>query len=217
MEDAETRPLSRPSLSARRYATAPPAVPDGETFLDDSAPSVFDALDANSESEYDDEDDEIHSLPERNSPYTPSDSHFVESYLLSPSVASQPSTNAISVTEPSTPTYKSTPIISKPTIRRDNSEPLLSQTLAGNREMTLRMTLTRPDLRAEGDNVIQHPQNGTSSAPGSGRPSKASERDPFVLDQLPEWKEKAGMDIWDTLPPVKENGLRKMWRKVSGK
>ena len=207
--------MSRPSLSTRRYATAPPTAPNETTFLDDSTPSVFDALDVDSESEYEDEDDEVHSLPERSSPYTPSDGQFGETYLLSPSIASQPSIRGLSVTEPSTPTSKTVPIISKPIIRRDNSEPL-AQALAGNREMTLRMTLTRPDLRADGDKSL-HPQASAGSKPSSGRPSKVENGDPFALDQLPEFKDKGGMDIWDTLPPVRENGFRKMWRKVSKK
>ena len=215
IEDAETRPMSRPSLSTRRYATAPPTAPNETTFLDDSTPSVFDALDVDSESEYEDEDDEVHSLPERSSPYTPSDGQFGETYLLSPSIASQPSIRGLSVTEPSTPTSKTVPIISKPIIRRDNSEPL-AQALAGNREMTLRMTLTRPDLRADGDKSL-HPQASAGSKPSSGRASKVENGDPFALDQLPEFKDKGGMDIWDTLPPVRENGFRKMWRKVSKK
>ena len=66
--------------------------------------------------------------------------------------------------------------------------------------MTLRMTLTRPDLRADEKALYE----------------RTTGDDPLALEHLPEMGEKRG-DIWDTLPPVKESGLRKIWRKVSGK
>ena len=66
--------------------------------------------------------------------------------------------------------------------------------------MTLRMTLTRPDLRADEKELYR----------------RTSGDDPLALEHLPVMSEK-GADIWDTLPPVKESGLRRMWRKVSGK
>ena len=218
MDDADTQPMSRPSLSqprpslsqprpslsterpslsiarpslskTRQYATAPPSSTAGQTFLDDS-PSVIDGLD----SAWDDEDD-TQSLPERNSPYTPQDSHFDETYLLSPSVASYSS-------PPSTfgPTHKEfAPFQSKPNLRHDPAEPL-AQVLAGTRDMTLRMTLTRPELRVDEKELYK----------------RTSEEDPLALEHLPVMPEKPG-DVWDSLPSVKQSGLRKIWRKVSGK
>ena len=74
---------------------------------------------------------------------------------------------------------------------------LYAQSPAGNREMTLRMTLTRPVAR---DGVVY--------------PSRVSEaRDPLALEDLPPATN--GRDIWDDLP--KEKRMRKLWRKVSGK
>ena len=199
MEDADIRPLSRPSLASQRYhVTAPPCTRAGETpgksFLDDSNPSIFDALSAPSSDE-----DETQSLPERSSPYTPQDSHFAETYLLSPSVTSQPSLPLPEYQDPAPPPPLSKPPFSKPIIRHDPSEPL-AQVLTGNREMTLRMTLTRPDLRADEKELYK----------------RTSGDDPLALAHLPVMSEK-GADIWDTLPPVKESGLRRIWRKVSGK
>ena len=182
---------ARPSLSkTRHYATAPPSSTAGQTFLDDS-PSVIDGLDSPS----DDDEDDTQSLPERNSPYTPQDSQFDETYLLSPSVASYPSA-------PSTlgPTHKEfAQFHGKPNIRHDPAEPL-AQVLAGTRDMTLRMTLTRPELRVDEKELYK----------------RTSEEDPLALEHLPVMPEKPG-DIWDTLPSVKQSGLRKIWRKVSGK
>ena len=215
IEDAEIRPMSRPSLSTRRFATAPPSASVEKTFFEDSTPSVVDALDLDSESEYEDEADEIQSLPERHSPYTPLESQFAETYLLSPSVASQPSSTSATFShrtqqQASPPLIPQAPVLSKPTIRRDPSEPL-AQVLAGNREMTLRMTLTRPDLRAD-EGVMYAEKQGVAA-----RASKEENCDPFALEHLPVLKDKAGLDIWDTLPPVKESGFRRMWRRVSGK
>ena len=68
--------------------------------------------------------------------------------------------------------------------------------LAGNREMTLRMTLTRPDLRA--DESVLYPRG----------------QDPLALEELPPMAD-AG-DLW--VKPAKDGGrVRKFWRRVSGK
>ncbi|KAL9127206.1 MAG: hypothetical protein Q9217_003862 [Psora testacea] len=183
MED-NNRPSSRPSLqNQRQYHTHPP----GRTFLDDSNPSIFDALSASDSS-----DDETQSLPERDgSPYTPQDPHFNDTYLLSPSIGSNNSRSSL---------HKATFAFPPRTIfRHGHSEPL-AKALAGNREMTLRMTMTRPDIRADKKALYE----------------KTTGDDPLALEHLPEIGEKRG-DIWDTLPPVKENGLKKIWRKVVGK
>ena len=64
--------------------------------------------------------------------------------------------------------------------------------------MTLRMTLTRPDLRADEKALYA---NTTGD-------------DPLALEHLPPTKKEA--DIWDQLP--KERGtLKKFWKRVSGK
>ena len=74
--------------------------------------------------------------------------------------------------------------------------------MTGAREMTLRMTLTRPDLRADEKALYE--------------PSRGDTHDPLALEHLPP--SGGAADIWDTLPPVKEGGvLKRVWRKVSGK
>lgn len=67
--------------------------------------------------------------------------------------------------------------------------------LAGSREMTLRMTLTRPDLRS--DEAPVHAENN----------------DPFALEHLPPIKNPE--DIWDD--PPKEGMMKKLWHKMSRK
>lgn len=71
--------------------------------------------------------------------------------------------------------------------------------LAGGREMTLRMTLTRPDLRQDDDHF--------EAIYGS-----KGEDDPLALEQLPPLV--SGNDIWDSLP-VREGVVKKLWQKVS--
>lgn len=170
LDDADSQPLGRPSLSRSHY-TAP-----CKTFLnDDDDPSIFDALD-------DDSDDDAASMPERGSPHTPNDAQFNETYLLSPSVAES---NGSSST-----------LFARPVPRPTHSESF-AQMLAG-REPTLRMTLTRPDLRADEKALYAHTTGD----------------DPLALEHLPALGN--GADIWDQMP--KETGfVRKMWRKVSGK
>lgn len=176
MDEKDNMPLSRPSLSRSR-ATAP-----CKTFLDTDSPSVFDALD-------DDEDsdcgDSAVSLPEREAPYTPLATAFHDSQLLS-------STVATSLASSNVHRYP------KPVIRHDKDSEPFAQLLAGGREMTLRMTLTRPDLRADEQALY----------------AKTTGDDPLALEHLPPTKSEA--DIWDTMP--KDRGImRKFWNRVSGR
>lgn len=70
--------------------------------------------------------------------------------------------------------------------------------LSGTREMTLRMTLTRPDLRKDDDDP--------DSIYGDVHD------DAFVLGQLPGLGVSG--DIWDSLP-MREGVVKKLWQKVS--
>ncbi|KAJ6004053.1 hypothetical protein N7499_000118 [Penicillium canescens] len=68
------------------------------------------------------------------------------------------------------------------------------QRLPGNREMTLKMTLTRPDLRTD-----------------SPTPSQSSKEDPLRLAELPPADRT--QSIWDS--DLDEQGMmKKMWRKL---
>ena len=203
MDDKENMPLSRPSLS-RQHKTAP-----CKTFLYDDQPSLIDALDD------DDDDDEglmgdTASLPERSTHYSPVDSTFNNSVLLSPSIATScgsSQTLFAPLPAPNQPYHTTSPQytiprkpnpVSKPiNIRHDSHEPF-AQLLAGSREMTLRMTLTRPDLRADEKALYAHTTGD----------------DPLALEHLPPAKREG--EIWDTMP--KERGfVGRLWRKVSGR
>jgi hypothetical protein len=84
----------------------------------------------------------------------------------------------------------------RPHVWHTASEPY-AHASAMNREMTLRMTLTRPDLRA--DENLLYPKG----------------EDPLALDDLPPTME--GGDIWDRLGPKEDNMMKKLWRRVSRK
>ncbi|KAJ5307166.1 hypothetical protein N7476_007822 [Penicillium atrosanguineum] len=82
--------------------------------------------------------------------------------------------------------------------RRQSSLPgskAIPQRLPGNREMTLKMTLTRPDLRTE--------------SPASSQ--KSPQEDPLQLAALPPADRR--QHIWDS--DLDESGMmKKMWRKL---
>ncbi|KAF8864346.1 hypothetical protein BDZ45DRAFT_701814 [Acephala macrosclerotiorum] len=90
--------------------------------------------------------------------------------------------------------------ITKPVVARES----YTQAMAGNREMTLRMTLTRPDLRAD-ENAIY---------------SWQAVKSPLREDPLPLPDEKlevkgpfGGSDGWG--PAEKENGVvKRLWNKM---
>ena len=156
----------RPSLS-RQHKTAPTVL----TFYDDETVSLFDTLD--------DEDDAA-SLPEKGLLTNPLNDATANK------LNRQPSTGQVPVH--SEPRFLKFDTGLKPT------EPY-AQLLSGSREMTLRMTLTRPDLRA--NESVQYKKG----------------EDPLALEQLPCMTQ--GRDIWDT-PPKNGGMVRKLWRKVSG-
>ena len=225
MEDKENMPLSRPSLT-RSHRTAPSSIQ--KTFLDDSNPSIFDALD----DPEDEGEDGTSSLPERGSPYTPvGEGHFTDTYLLSPSEAPSSSGSQLFFPKNILPNHSHHHQQQKQQTKtlRHNIEfedPAYSgrdreiTTNCNTREMTLRMTLTRPDLRVADDQTLHHYYHE--------HPSRRGE-DPLALEHLPAPSSSSGQggdgqsgDIWDSLPPVKEGGagtrvLKRVWRKVSGK
>ncbi|KAL8772268.1 MAG: hypothetical protein Q9209_002480 [Squamulea sp. 1 TL-2023] len=176
LESREHLPLPRrPSLS-RTYHTEPTL----QTFYESENPSFLDSTDSDS--------DEAESLPEMDIPNTPSDATFSRNTLRLPHSKRTSS-------DLDRAPFKS---VAKPNL--NNMEPPSSRrrpdTVAGcNREMTLRMTLTRPDLRASEDLLY-----------GSG------DSDPLALEHLPS--PMAGNEIWE---PGKEGGrtVKKFWKRVS--
>lgn len=72
------------------------------------------------------------------------------------------------------------------------------QRLPGNREMTLKMTLTRPDLRTE--------------SPTSSTSSKENTEDPLRLAELPP--ADRNQSIWDDDADDEQGMVKKMWRRI---
>ncbi|KAL8823806.1 MAG: hypothetical protein Q9191_005535 [Dirinaria sp. TL-2023a] len=190
-------PSSRPSLSNHRYKTSPP---DLETFFDDDSPSLLNALDT---------DDDSASLPDMDSPVTPSDAFFAHTHRLPTTSNKAPSSSSTS--KECTDLYTSL----KPKIRYLSPEPpYLAATTTkkagagvgvGGREMTLRMTLTRPDLR---DPRLDDMRSGDQPEVYS-----VEEVDPFQLEELPPARD--GHTLWDPVP--REGGkVKKLWRRISG-
>jgi hypothetical protein len=93
---------------------------------------------------------------------------------------------------------------------------------ANSREMTLRMTLTRPDLRA-GEDQIYGWQRGVQSAAKSGRPSTAREDSPPMANCIGGGgKPKENMDRFfasldeeQQSAPIEDKGMvKRLWNKV---
>lgn len=164
----------RPSLS-RQHRTEPAP----QTFYDSENPSFLDGSDCDS--------DDAESLPEMDIPHTPSDAVFFHNIhrlpISKPSSSDQDRPFAV-------PSGRIHP---KQREQPRHQQPYI---VSGcNREMTLRMTLTRPELRASDDLLYGH-----------------TDHDPLALEHLPTTA--AGHDIWDQ---ENENGgaVKKFWRRVN--
>ncbi|KAL8913664.1 MAG: hypothetical protein Q9172_007234 [Xanthocarpia lactea] len=176
LESIENLPLPRrPSLS-RTYQTEPAL----QTFYDSENASFLDGFDTDS--------DDAESLPETDIPKTPSDAMFFRhTHSLPNSKPTSSDLNRLASKPAVKPNVKQ---IEPPSSRR---QPFVGASC--NREMTLRMTLTRPDLRANEDLLY-----------GS------ADSDPLALQQLPS--PMAGNNMWEH---EKEAGgtVKKFWRRVS--
>lgn len=97
--------------------------------------------------------------------------------------------------------------IKKPILHKQQDS--YTQALAGSREMTLRMTLTRPDLRA--DESVLYGWQGQSKTPSNEEPLPgavtAATNEKFVQGPF------GGVDGWG--PAEKDNGVvRRIWNRV---
>ena len=142
------------------------ATADSQTFYDDDNASLY----------RDPEEGDTASLPDVDSPDTPLDASFRPSHHLPGSKPGFSDNTRMQMWHMASEPY--------------------AHASAGNREMTLRMTLTRPDLRA--DESVIYPKGA----------------DPLALDDLPSVGD--GGDIWDRLQKD-DNVMKKLWRRVSRK
>ncbi|KAL8672248.1 MAG: hypothetical protein Q9168_003271 [Polycauliona sp. 1 TL-2023] len=176
LDSIENLPLPpRPSLS-RTYHTEP--IP--QTFYDSENPSFLDGFDSDS--------DDAESLPEMDTPHTPSDAIFFRSAHPVPN--SKAASSDLDRLSPKP--------VAKWSVKQKEPSSLQHHPYASagcNREMTLRMTLTRSDLRASEDLLY-----------GAG------DNDPLALEHLPS--PVAANDMWEQ---SKEGGgtVKKFWRRVS--
>jgi hypothetical protein len=97
-------------------------------------------------------------------------------------------------------------LVPKPTLVKQPES--YAQAMAGSREMTLRMTLTRPDLRAD-ENTLYGWQAASSKSP--------LREEPLALDDVEEKYEVrgplGGVDGWG--PAEKDNSVvKRFWNKV---
>ena len=136
-----------------------------QTFYDDDNASLF----------KDQDEGEMTSPLDPNSPNTPPNAIFRTGKHVT---GSKPAPNDFA----------------RPCIWHTASEPYV-HAQAGDREMTLRMTLTRPDLRADESMIY-----------GKGA------QDPLALGELPPAADLAG--IWDK-SPKEHNVVKKLWRRFS--
>lgn len=167
--DEEADRSSRDPFGARHHID-----PVVQTFLDDDHPSVFDALN-------EDAVDDKTSRSESN------DSDFLLAGRFRPAghhpTSSKPSSTGSSLS-------------SSGSSKCPRNPELYPHFLAGTREMTLRMTLTRPDLRAHENRL------------------HARETDPLALEHLPPVTEGVG-DVWDSHP--RDGVVKRIWQKLSRK
>ncbi|KKY24928.1 hypothetical protein UCRPC4_g02229 [Phaeomoniella chlamydospora] len=161
-----------PSL-AKEKENIPPSTPVGRTFLDDDDTSDFNHEEPiNCDNE---------SIASSNAPYTP----------VEPGTASRKTSKDIN----------HEPVGSvRPRVIHKVSESY-AKSSAGDREMTLHMTLTRPDLRTTGSDIT--------------KPANNDDADALKLEDLPLSDENHL--IWSTMPPVEKNKVKKVWNKLRGK
>ncbi|KAF2099586.1 hypothetical protein NA57DRAFT_75086 [Rhizodiscina lignyota] len=151
---------------------------DFQSFLNDDWLSFLD-----SDEELDDDDEvERESLPDAESPVTPGESD--EMFRNSPRVPSQMAS------------VESGPSAPRPSSSYKQKTDVFGHSVSGSREMTLRMTLTRPDLRA----------NEVELYGWQGKPKD----DPLALEELPISDDMNGGQSPFTTKPNRKSGRMSM-------
>ena len=161
------QPSTRPSSRRPSISTHQPTgvAAGSQTFYDDDNASLYPGP----------EEGDMASLPDIDSPDTPLDASFRPTHHISGSKPGPTDNTRLRLWHMASEPYP--------------------HASAGSREMTLRMTLTRPDLRAD-ESV--YPKG----------------IDPLALDDLPLVVD--GGDIWDKLQKD-DSMVKKLWRRVSRK
>lgn len=150
----QTTPETSPEPSSRAGFYERQASHDLHTFLRDDSVSFLDYSDAEEES------DEESSLADPDTPVTPQDPEC--SFRAAAQI---PTSHCSSLDSDGLPPLN---------FRAKRSQDVYPQTLPSSREMTLRMTLTRPDLRADEEALYGWQQHQATK-----------EADPLALEELP--------------------------------
>lgn len=175
--DKENKP---PKRLSRDTAAPKKSYATEKSFLNDDNASLF--------------EDDI-SMVDPESPLTPADPAFRPQHRASPTVGSKGSKTSGDFSHLG---------ITKPTLVKQPES--YTQAMAGSREMTLRMTLTRPDLRADESTLY-----GWQSSKSPLREEPLSLGDPE--DKFDVRGPLGGADGWG--PMEKENGVvKRFWNKV---
>ncbi|KAL8691387.1 MAG: hypothetical protein Q9218_003381 [Villophora microphyllina] len=164
----------RPSISRNPHTEPAP-----QTFYDSENPSFLDGFDSDT--------DDAESLPEMSIPNTPSDAMFFRNTHRLPT--SKPPSSDID-----RPFSKTGGRLNVKSMDQHQPQHQPYVVAGCNREMTLRMTLTRPDLRATEDLLY-----------------RTGDNDPLALEHLPLTTKN---DIWDQ---GRESGgtMRNFWKMFS--
>ncbi|KAI9888481.1 MAG: hypothetical protein M1814_006899 [Vezdaea aestivalis] len=194
----------RSSTTHKRSADA-----DTSTFLrDGDRSSLFEdsSYEQDQDETLEEDDEDTFSLSDASAPITP---HSLDMAFRHPHRL--PGTSSKSTSTDSAAQHLNL----APTLRKPGDTYVHS--FAGSREMTLRMTLTRPDLRADESQIY-----GWQNTPRKD----GSKDDPLAMEALPTMVETQdepgvmrgpfdGPDGWG--PVQKENGgFKKLWKKVCG-
>lgn len=190
--DKENKP---PTRKSRDTHTNKKSSSTEKSFLNDDTASLF-------------EDD--NSLIEPDSPLTPmGDLSFRPDRNYQPLHSSLPQSSKSNTNSNPNSSDFSHLGITKPMLIKQSGE--YAQAMAGNREMTLRMTLTRPDLRAD-DNMIYGWQNKEKDL----EKEKEKER-----EGVPPMDEKfdvkgpfGGPDGWGPPEEREEGVVKRIWNRV---
>ncbi|EON61926.1 hypothetical protein W97_01144 [Coniosporium apollinis CBS 100218] len=190
---------STPPESHPRHKLAPRQVNhDVLTFLQGDPVSFLD--DAPEYTKYDssDSDEDTSTIGDGDSPVTPRDGQGVSRYMRR-----LPSSNGSSLDNTSFPL---------PCGRQTR----YAEAMAGNREMTLRVTLTRPDLRAADDELYGWQKSGVQAKAVADE--LHDDRDPLALEALPPMTDDiTGSHCPFTTPPpsTRQVGLvRRLLKKM---
>ncbi|KAK4945516.1 hypothetical protein LTR28_008007, partial [Elasticomyces elasticus] len=188
----KTEPTAQPLSTARpQRATSQQKSGSDQHILLDTAQDSWSSVYSRSE-----DGEDSSSLPDTDSPITP--------------IADTSSAFPIPTITRSTSSSLDSGLGRPPLAFRDKSNDRFAPAVLANREMTLRMTLTRPDLRAPEEQLYGWQNN----KPGSDRAGEAERSDPLALSELKLSDDVDGTHGVFAVGGRQGNGFRRLWRSL---